>query len=160
MAEPEKEIIRNAVPPRPEATPAIPPRRSPPPSPIISSGPQVESPMIPLRRPPVLPPLGTASPILQPLPKLAGAPQISSKPAASENFARVSVPTGPRKETARIALQPRRSPAAVIVQPAPGVVATSDATDAFDSIPRGFCWGLFGISALIFLIEIWNYTLS
>jgi hypothetical protein len=63
-------------------------------------------------------------------------------------------------ETARIALQPGLSPAAAIVQPAPGVVATSDATDAFDSIPRGFCWGLLSISALIFLIEIWNYTLS
>jgi hypothetical protein len=51
-------------------------------------------------------------------------------------------------------------PAAAIVQPAPGIVATSNAIDAFDSIPRWFCWGLLGISALIFLIQIWNYALS
>ena len=70
-------------------------------------------------------------------------------PAAHENFAGVSAQPGPTTCSA-----------AAIVQPAPVIVATSNAIDAFDSIPRPLCWGLLGISALIFLIQIWNYALS
>jgi hypothetical protein len=32
--------------------------------------------------------------------------------------------------------------------------------DPFDAIPRSFWWGLFGMAALIFLIQIWNYVVS
>jgi hypothetical protein len=49
---------------------------------------------------------------------------------------------------------------AAIVQPAPVIVGTSDAIDPFDSMPGWFCWGLLGISAVIFLIQSWNYALS
>lgn len=197
MAEPKKETVRIALPPRPETkhdpqnggakrdtarivlpsrTPAIPPRRSPPtikpPSPI-SVEPAAESPIISLRRPPVQPPHSAASPVLQPLPKPAAPDPLPSvsEPAASENFTGVSVQPGPKKETARITILPKPAvnmtktqplimrPAAV-VQTSPVVVATSSATDAFDSIPRWLCWGLLGISALIFFIQIWNYAVS
>lgn len=47
-----------------------------------------------------------------------------------------------------------------IVQTSPVMVRSSHEVDAFDSIPRWFCWGLLGISALIFFIQIWNYALS
>jgi hypothetical protein len=47
-----------------------------------------------------------------------------------------------------------------IVRTLPVVVAPSGEIDPFDSLPRWFCWGLLCISALIFLIQIWNYTLS
>ena len=153
----------------PSRTAPIPPRRPPPPSPV-STGPRAESSIIPLRRPPVLPP-ATASPLLHPLPKPAGSPPAPSEaqtnllpridaPATSGNLAGVSVQPGPKKETARVGVLPRPLPPPANVQPAPGMVATFNAIDAFDSIPRWFCWGLLGISAFIFLIQIWNYALS
>jgi hypothetical protein len=48
---------------------------------------------------------------------------------------------------------------ATTIQPAP-VVVTSRPLDRFELIPRSFCWTLLGISALIFLIQIWNYVVS
>jgi hypothetical protein len=86
---------------------------------------------------------------------------------ASHDIARIPLP--PRSPT----IPPRRSPPAItlpsldaaqpgpvaFVQPAT-VLATSKAIESFDSTPRWFCWGLLGLSALIFLIQIWNYALS
>ena len=66
----------------------------------------------------------------------------------------------PKKETARITILPRQSPAASVLQHAPVIVAGSKAIAALDSIPSWFCWGLLGISTLIFLIQIANYALS
>jgi hypothetical protein len=84
---------------------------------------------------------------------------------------------GPKKETARISILPKPaatpapainmtktqpllvSPPAIGVQPAP-VIITSKPLAPLDSIPRPLCWALFGISAFIFLIQIWNYVVS
>ncbi len=79
---------------------------------------------------------------------------------ASQAFARVSVEPGPKKETARVNILSRASAPPALMQTAPALVATSVSIDPFDSIPRWFCWGLLGLSALIFLIQIWNYALS
>jgi hypothetical protein len=84
-------------------------------------------------------------------------PQVT--PTPSENFTSVSTQPGPKNETARITILGGRAPAA-IAQPKPGTLPTSAAGDAFDSIPRWFCWGLLGVSALIFVIQFWNYALS
>ena len=215
MAEPKKETVRIALPQRPaiataappgakrdtarivlpSRTPAIPPRRPPPavtPSPVTTDGAANETPLVALRRPPVLPPQTPASsPILQPLPKPPGngaAPDLAeaeatsdataaataAAPATFENHIGIPVERGPKKETARISILPRPPVAPrpavnmtktqpLIMHPsgiapgAPVIVATSKASDAFDSIPRPFCWGLLGISALILLIQIWNY---
>jgi hypothetical protein len=81
-------------------------------------------------------------------------------PMASQAFGRVSVQPGPKKETARIGILSRASAPPAIVQTAGALVATSVSVDPFDSFPRWFCWGLLGLSALIFLIQIWNYALS
>jgi hypothetical protein len=210
MAEPKKETVRIALPPRPaitpvsqegakrdtarivlpSRTPAIPPRRTPPvitPSPSVGNGTAAETPIVALRRPPVLPPrTATVSPVLQPLPKPPGTgilPDASeaeaesvtpaSKPATFENHIGAPAERGPKKETARINILPRPAAAPrpavnmtktqpLIMHPTgttvpPVIVATSKTSDPFDSIPRSFCWGLLGISAIIFLIQIWNY---
>jgi hypothetical protein len=86
---------------------------------------------------------------------------------ASHDIAQIPLP--PRSA----AIPPRRSsptitlPSLDAAQPSPvtvahpaTVLATSKAPEPFDSTPRWFCWGLLGISALIFLIQIWNYALS
>jgi hypothetical protein len=155
-----------------------------------TAGSTAEPPVISLRRPPVSPPsVSTSSPLLQPLPKPAGpaaTPESSTATPATpgpegrnENGPAIqsasSLQPGPKKETARILILPR--PAATLpsvnmtktqpllvrpattMQPAP-VVVTSRPLDAFELIPRSFCWTLLGISALIFLIQIWNYVVS
>lgn len=153
----EKRDISRVV--LPSRTPPIPPRRSPPLSPV-STAPQAQTPLIPLRRPPVSPPQATAPLPLRLVPKETGQLPRPDAPMASQAFARVSVQPSPKKETARISLSSGALAQPAIVQSAPDLLATSTSVDGFDSIPRWFCWGLLGLSALIFLIQIWNYALS
>jgi hypothetical protein len=80
-------------------------------------------------------------------------------PPTSQNFASVPIQPGPKNEAARITVLPGPA-AAGITQGQPGIVPTSIAGAAFDSIPRWFCWALLGISAFIFLTQVWNYALS
>ncbi|MEY2562074.1 MAG: hypothetical protein QOH88_267 [Verrucomicrobiota bacterium] len=220
MAEPKKETVRIALPPRPEPkvdpqngdakrdtarivlpsrTPVLPPRRPPiaatPPAPV-SAEPAPETPLTSLRRPPVQTTQpSAASPVLQPLPKPAPpppafvpppAPPFVPPPAPPAPPASVTplpkpgsfgVSPGPKKETARITILPKPVPLTkpavnmtktqpLIMRPAasspasPVVVATSTARDPFDSISRPLCWALLGTSALIFIIQIWNYAVS
>jgi hypothetical protein len=207
MAEPKKETVRIALPPKadqaatlqnapkrdttrivlPSRTPPGPVRRPPTFTPSPSTvPPTAEPPVISLRRPPVSPPAISTSPLLQPLPKPAGPatnPEARATPPASDGNGNApaiqsasSLQPGPKKETARIRILPRPAatgpsvnmtktqpllvrPATTTMQPAP-VVLTSRPLDPFELIPRKFCWTLLGISAVIFLIQIWNYVVS
>ncbi|HXM32777.1 MAG TPA: hypothetical protein VN921_03915 [Chthoniobacterales bacterium] len=199
MAEPKKETVRIALPPRaapkdggqnggakdttrivlPSRTPVIPPRRLPPtiapitPALVTAS----ESPTISLRRPPVPPP----SPLLRPLPKPPGIirepEEATSSIAPPADAQTAEVEPGPKKETARITILPKpvapTKPAVnmtktqpLIMRPvgsapvSPITVVTSRPVHGLDLVPRSFCWGLFGISALTLLIQIWNYFSS
>jgi hypothetical protein len=86
-------------------------------------------------------------------------PPRQSPPAITPQFpvnTSLSIPSSQRPPVLPLLM---KHPAAAFLQPAPLVVG-SNAIDAFDAIPRWFCWGLLGISSLIFFIQIWNYTLS
>jgi hypothetical protein len=74
--------------------------------------------------------------------------------------ARIRILPQPAAVTTRTNVQPLLPQQATVAQTSQVVLATSSAADAFDSIPRWLCWGLFSISALIFLIQIWNYAVS
>jgi hypothetical protein len=120
---------------------------------------------------------------LQPLPKPPGienggdiqaAPQ--PIPSVSDDAFASPANRGPKKETARITVLPKPTPTAapainmtktqpLLVHPAAGVqaapvVITSRPLAPIESIPRSLCWTLVGISAVIFLIQIWNYVVS
>ena len=148
MAEPEKETVRIVLPTR---TPAISIRRVPP---KITPGDSTPS---------------------QPLPKPSGMenPAPPGQPAVADG---PSANRGPKKETARITVLPRPGPTAapainmtktqpLVVHPTAGVpsapvIITSKPLAALDVIPRPLCWALLAISAVIFLIQIWNYVVS
>ena len=172
MTEPNKEPVRTPLPMRqdevapsgiaakhdtvrivlPSRTPVAPVRRLPPkitPAPAADSAPHPSP--ISHRCAPVRPPeRTTVSALLRPLPKPPGA-QLNetntSIAAALETQPASSIPPGPKNETARITVLPRPAPA-------------SKPLDPFEALPRSFCWGLFGIAVLIFLIQIWNYVVS
>ena len=158
MADPKKDSVRIALPIRPEQAaadpnaaehdtarivlptqiPAMPIRRLPPKiTPLPSSESTAAAPSVSPRRPPV-PPLASpsSSPLLQPLPKPAGVE--TGHGAAIGPFP----PGGDRTATI-----------------APGVI-TSRPVAPVDAIPRSLVWGLLGVSAVIFLIQIWNYVVS
>ena len=119
--------------------------------------------------------------MLQPLPKPPGIDPEGEAvrpvpPLRDESAAAPPVNRGPKKETARISILPRPTPAGpapinmtktqpLIVQPtattpvAP-VVITSRPLAQLETIPRPLCWALLAISAVIFLIQIWNYIVS
>ena len=80
---------------------------------------------------------------------------------------------GPRKETARIAImpEPRAAPATVkmsktqplitapepMSETAPISIEPEHSHETIESIPVPLCWALVGISALIFIIQVWTY---
>ena len=193
MAEPKKETVRIALPPRPQQpgsvpsiekrdtarivlparAPVTPIRREPPKiTPLPASEATADTPPTILRRPPTVTPANT-SPLLQPLPKPPGMEDASAPVAPTEA---PSIHRGPKKETARISVLPRPAatpapavnmtktqpllvhPSAAI--PAAPVIITSKPLAPLDAIPRSLCWAVLGISALIFLIQIWNYVVS
>jgi len=118
--------------------------------------------------------------MLQPLPKPPGAEnggEVSSPvPPIRDEALGSAVNRGPKQETARISILPR--PAAVApapvnmtktqpllvhptaATPVAPVVITSKPLAPADSISRPLCWALFATSAVIFLIQIWNYVVS
>jgi hypothetical protein len=173
MAEQKKETVRIALPPRPDnasspsteprrdsarivppsRTPVAPPRHFPPkitPSPSPEA--TIESLPISLPCPSVAPPQSVApSPLLQPLTKPPGL-EMSSQSSASIAF--FPVPAMNMAKTEPVRVRPTST-----VQPVP-VLMASKPPDLFDSIPRPFCWALFGLAALIFLIQILNYVVS
>src|SRR3954470_16069926 len=127
MAEPKKETVRIALPPRPapagstqneakrdtarivlpSRTPVTPIRRLPPNvTPLPAAGPAPEAPSVLPRRPPVIAP--ATSPMLQPLPKPPGIEKESDHtlrpvpPLHDESAAAHSVNRGPKQETARM----------------------------------------------------------
>ena len=128
MAEPKKETVRIALPPRPEQagsvpgaekretarivlptrTPITPIRRPPKITPMPAAETSAETPTILPRRPPTITPT-SSSPLLTPLPKPPGVenPSASVSPAAAPTTYR-----GPKKETARISVLPRPTPTA------------------------------------------------
>jgi hypothetical protein len=145
MAEPNKETVRIALSPAPirRLPPKIMPSPSTGPASAIS------------RQPPLLTPATAAtSPTLQPLPKLPG----QEKEGKAINAA-ASVNRGPKPETARINLIPRPSQPGTTTPVAPGGINSRPAAPV-ETIPRPLCWALTGISAVIFLIQIWNYVVS
>jgi hypothetical protein len=148
MAEPEKETVRIVL-PAPTPTTSI--RRVPPKiTPGSSTSPQ-----------PLSTPSGAENPATPGPPAVAGYPSVNH---------------GPKKETARISVFPRPTSTAapainttktqpLLVHPTAGVpnapvIITSKPLGPPDVVPRPLCWALLGISALIFLIQIWNYVVS
>jgi hypothetical protein len=57
----------------------------------------------------------------------------------------------PQQETARINALPH---------PATPAIINSRPVVPLETIPRPLCWTVAGISAVIFLIQIWNYVVS
>ncbi len=163
----------------PTRAPVPPIRRLPPQiTPLPSAAPQPEVSGVLPRRPPVTSSPST-SPPLQPLPKPPGIGEGTETGAAiqpvpsvrDEGAVTSTVNRGPKKETARISVLPR--PAAphmtktqpLLVQPTGGiqpapVVITSRPITCSETISRPLCWTLLGVSAVIFLIQIWNYVVS
>jgi hypothetical protein len=131
MADPKTDTVRIALPARPEQAGADSSAAKHDPARIVlPSRPPVTS----VRRLP---------PTIRPFP-----------PAKDESaMAAPSANPGPKNETARISVLPR--PALV----APAEI-TSRPVAPVDAIPRSLAWGLFAISAVIFLIQIWNYVVS
>ena len=84
------------------------------------------------------------------LPPAPAPARVASIPAAIAVDHLISA-SGPRKETARVAIQPGVTPVPILAD---------RGFAALDSIPRSYFWAIFGLAALIFLIQIWNYVVS
>ena len=91
-------------------------------------------------------------------------------PSVAQKAPPVPLP-GPKKETARIAIVPapksptvkmsKTQPLVTAPEPTSGVapvfVEREDSAEAVESTSVPLCWALVGISALIFIIQVWTY---
>jgi Wiskott-Aldrich syndrome protein len=185
--EPKKETVRITLPPRPNeggggAAPA--PKRDtvrinlPARPPTISAPAPLTPPSAGTARPPVAKPLVPPAPskAVTPPPFIPpSAPKITS-PAAARAIEPAPIPAAaaPKKETARISVLPdppkpvptvqMKKTQPLITMPeaktgaAPINVATAVEPDEdVDLAPMSLCWAVLGASALILLIQIWNY---
>jgi hypothetical protein len=170
---PKRETVRINLPPRApnnfaatSPTPKPPPVPPPPVLPGLGQAP----------KPPSFPVPSIAEPLPSPI----------HSPSISEDLAEAPLPTpppapiasspsspGPKKETARIAIMPEARPAAPTVkmsktqplitapeptrQIPPIAVEPPDVNEMVESIPVPLCWALVGISALLFIIQLWTY---
>jgi hypothetical protein len=142
MAEPNKETVRIAL-------SAAPIRRLPP---KIMPAPSTGQASAISRKPPLVAP--AISPTPQPLPK-------PPDPEKQEKEIAVAPPEnrGPKQDTARINTLPHPVHPGATTPVAPVVIAPGPGAPA-ETIPRPLCCALAGISAVIFLIQIWNYVVS
>jgi hypothetical protein len=135
MTEPKKETVSSPGTEKRDATRIVLPTRTP----------------VPRLPPKIMPASAAESPLLQPLPKPPGVD------------ARISILAGPVSapapainltKTEPLRVHPAASP------PAAPLIITTKPLPRVDAIPRSLCWGLFAISTVIFLIQIWNYVVS
>jgi hypothetical protein len=182
--EPKKETVRIKLPPRHagDASNSNNPKREtvrinlPPRTPNNFAGGAV-TPKPPSA--PVLPGLGQASkPPSFPLPSIAeSAPSSVHSPSIAEELAEAPIAAplspGPKKETARIVTLPESRASSPTVkmsktqplitapepmtQTAPIFVEPAVATNPIEAIPVPLCWMLAGLSALLFIIQLWIY---
>jgi hypothetical protein len=112
-------------------------------------------PVTPIRRlpPKITPPFSSESAAAAPsvLPRLAS-------PPSSPLFQPLPKPAGGETDPGA-AIGPFPPGGDVIAAVAPRVI-TSRPVAPVDAIPRSLAWGLLGVSAVIFLIQIWNYVVS
>jgi hypothetical protein len=185
--EPKKETVRITLPPqgsppeppvaRPRDTvrinlPARPPSNGGAPRPVSTA--PVRPPVsadVPAFRPPSKPPdsgapVSYSPPVKEAQTAAARAPQPITDPGASPF-------PGPKKETARITVLPdppkvtgpvqmkKTQPLISMPEKAAPVmpvnVALRETKAVLDTIPVSLCWTLLGVSALVLLIQIWNY---
>jgi hypothetical protein len=72
---------------------------------------------------------------------------------------------GPKKETARVApptvqmkkTQPLVTMPDTMERPLVPMTVTSDTEMSIETIPVAICWAVLAFSALILMIQIWNY---
>lgn len=155
MSESNKETVRTAPPPPPDNAslpsriPAAPIRRLPPNLTALPATPT----------PTTTPPARAISSVPRPLPKPPETNLGLRQDPASGDAALAQ--SGPKKETARVGLVPRplasSSPPLNPRQSAPLPIRR---VNPASSIPPPFSWVLFGLAALIFLIQIFNYVVS
>jgi hypothetical protein len=149
-APPRPPLAQTPLPPAPAKRVEPPPFSRPAPPPPASGGPAfgtVASPpsSTPKAPTPVAPALATAPPLPGPKKETAriavfGAPQAKAAPSVE------------MKKTQPIITMP-----ATASQNAPLTVAPTTTESIGDEIPMAFCWALLGVSAVILIIQIWNY---
>ena len=156
---------------KPPGAPVLPGLGQPPKAPSFPVPSIAEPVPSPLHSPSITESIGDP-PLIPPPPPVV--PQKAAPlPAAPPPPAPASPLAGPKKETARIALMPEPKPAPKTVkmsktQPlitapepnmetAPIFIEPPAPSDAIESIPVPLCWALVGVSALIFIIQVWTY---
>ena len=174
----KRETVRINLPPRaPNNVAGNAPTPKPPPVPPASGA---RSPLLPGLGQRPKPPSFPVPSIADPVPSPIHSPSISEDlaeaplPAVSTTPVAPGPPSpGPKKETARIAIMPEPRTAAPTVkmsktqplitapeptrQIPPIAVEPEETHEMIESIPVPLCWALLGVSALLFIIQLWTY---
>ena len=155
--EPKKETVRITVPPRPETKPpgaesesrdavrinlpARPPVKAPSPAPAAPPG---------------------ASPPAPPRPGAGSLPVAPARgPGPKIETARVSSPGDPASRSAAPVQMKKTQPLVTMPEttapPSVPLTVTSEPPSPAETLPMRLCWAVLGVSAVILIIQIWNY---
>jgi hypothetical protein len=141
---PRPPLAQTPLPPPPAKRVDPPPLSRPPPGPLAGSG--LASGGVPAPPPMPAPPTGPAAETVASSPKketarIAGLPTVASK-----------APTVEMKKTQPLVTMPAARKAT-----APLSVTPTTAEPIANDVSMGLCWALLGVSAVILIIQIWNY---
>jgi len=179
---PPQPTNRPTVPAEKEAVPINLPNRPPPPRvvrppsvpPPLPKAPTPPAPMPPIAKtpsslpppsaglkPPIAPPSVTPPKSTIPAAPLQLVPPKPAPLVSSLGTTAGSRPAqgGPRKETTRIADSPMKATVRLspIQPPSSPAVAPQTPAGMAESIPASLCWGLFAVSGLLLLTQLWSY---
>jgi hypothetical protein len=153
LNEPKKETVRITLPPRPVDDPGSETARIKLPArPPANGSPEINAPLASA---------ASAAPSSYP-----GSARVRAEP--KKETARISVlpdpPAPPRRpktvkmtKTQPLITAPEMAAPAVPIRVARSTTSASDVMQALTSVPLPFCWALLGISALLFILQIWIY---
>jgi len=135
--EPKKETVRITVPPRPETKPP---------------GAESESRDAVRINLPARPPVNAPSP----------APAAPARPGdPGIETARISSPGDPASRSAAPVQMKKTQPLVTMPEttapPSVPLTVTSEPPAAIETLPMPLCWAVLGVSAVILIIQIWNY---
>ncbi len=157
-----RETVRINLPARPPSTPSGPPVSTAPTPLPPNAPPPLPWPPAPAPERPVASPAAPVNiPALAKLPDSPPSPPFGTSLSPKKETARIAPRPDPTKPAPTVQMkktQPLITIPETVPQSAPLTVAR-DPVKIVDAIPKPLCWAVLGVSAVILIIQIWNYFL-
>jgi hypothetical protein len=130
--------------------------------PVFSAvhSPSLSEPLVDLTAPPSAPPAPAPLAHRRPVAPTAVPPPPASSPGPKKETARIAIMPEPKAAVPTVKMskiQPLITASVPVRQTARILIEPETSSEMIESIPVLLCWALLGISAVIFIIQLWTY---